>query len=71
MRINGEALRVIRERTGVSITDLARATGIDRTALHRIETGERRGTVAQHKALAIALDVSMLAIALTSAEAVA
>lgn len=66
MRINGEALRTIRERTGLSVTELARRANIDRTALHRIEIGERRGTPAQHKALAVALDVSMLAIALAA-----
>jgi transcriptional regulator with XRE-family HTH domain len=65
MRINGEALRVIRERTGLTITDLARASGVDRTVITRIENGSRRGTPAQHKALAQALDVSLLAIALT------
>ena len=66
MRINGEALRAIRERTGFSISELSRESGVDRTVITRIETGERRGTHAQHKALAVALGVSLLAIALTN-----
>lgn len=65
MRINGEALRVIRQRTGLTITDLANRSGVDRTVITRIEKGERRGTPAQHTALAQALDVSLLAIAFT------
>jgi transcriptional regulator with XRE-family HTH domain len=67
MRINGEALRAIRERTGLTISDLSRTSEVDRTVITRIETGERKGTPAQHKALAEALQVSMLAIALTEA----
>jgi transcriptional regulator with XRE-family HTH domain len=37
---------------------------VDRTVITRLESGERRGTPAQLKALAAALDVSLLAIAL-------
>jgi len=55
MRINGEALRVLRERTGLSITMLSKASGVDRTVITRLENGERRGTPAQAKALALAL----------------
>jgi transcriptional regulator with XRE-family HTH domain len=65
MRINGDALRAIRERTGLTISELSRASGVDRTVITRIETGQRQGTPAQHKALAEALHVSMLAIAVT------
>jgi transcriptional regulator with XRE-family HTH domain len=63
MHANGAALRVIRERTGLTISSLARAAGIDRTALTRIESGERRGTPAQLAALAAALAVPITAIA--------
>jgi transcriptional regulator with XRE-family HTH domain len=57
-------LRPLRERTGLSISELSRSSGVDRTVITRLESGERRGTPAQLKALAAALDVSLLAIAL-------
>lgn len=69
MRINGEALQALRESNGLSITELARMADVDRTVLGRIERGQRKGTAAQHKALAAALGVRMAAIAY--AEAVA
>lgn len=62
MRLNGEALKVIRERTGLSITDLSRTSGVDRTVITRLESGERRGTNAQIVALAQALNVALTAI---------
>jgi len=69
MKINADALRAIRERTGLTITGLSNASGVDRTVITRIESGERKGTPAQHKALANALGVSMLAIAITEVAA--
>jgi transcriptional regulator with XRE-family HTH domain len=57
-------LRPLRERTGLSISELSRSSGVDRTVITRLESGERRGTPAQLKALAAALDVSLLAIVL-------
>lgn len=62
MRTNGPALRAIRQRTGFTVTQLANAAGVDRTVLTRLENGERRGTPAQIKALAQALDVPVTAI---------
>ncbi len=62
MRINGEALRAIRERTGYSITELADTSGVDRTTISRIESGRRRGTAAQCRSLAEALDIPQTAI---------
>lgn len=62
MQANGAAITAIRERSGVSKTDLAREAGIDRTQLHRIETGERNGTDKQITAIAIALKVPTIAI---------
>lgn len=62
MRLNGEALRVIRERTGLTITQLGTASGVDRTVITRLESGERRGTPAQLVALAQALNVPLTAI---------
>lgn len=68
MKTNGDAIRIIRERTGFTKTQLATAARLDRTHLHRIETGERNGTPAQAKAIAEALAVPLTAIL---AEAVA
>lgn len=62
MRLNGDALKAIRERTGLSITQLANASGVDRTVVTRLESGERRGTAAQLVALAQALNVPLTAI---------
>ncbi len=67
MRTNGEALRVIRERTGLSISELARASKVDRTVITRLENGERRGTPSQIKALAEALDVPLITISMRDA----
>jgi transcriptional regulator with XRE-family HTH domain len=36
-----EQLRALREARGLSIPDVAEATGIDRSGLHKIEKGER------------------------------
>lgn len=62
VKANGDAIRAIRERSGIIKTDLAREAGIDRTHLHRIETGERNGTPAQIRAIAEALKVPVTAI---------
>lgn len=71
MRVNGEALRAIRQRTGDTITGLGQRAGVDRTTLSRMESGERPGTPAQIKALAKALKVPMAAIMMDDSEAVA
>ncbi len=62
MKANGQAIQAIRERSGLTKTQLADAAGIDRTHLHRIETGERNGTPAQITAVAGALKVPLTAI---------
>lgn len=43
VQINGPALRVIRERTGISCSALARRVGTDVSFLARVERGEKRG----------------------------
>lgn len=43
VRINGPALRAIRERSGMSCSALARAVGADVSFLARVERGEKRG----------------------------
>ena len=62
MRLNHEALRVIRERTGQSKTLTAELAGIDRANYSHIEAGRRNGTEAQIVALAVALKVPVTAI---------
>jgi transcriptional regulator with XRE-family HTH domain len=62
MRTNGEAITALRERTGLTKTQLAKAAGIDRTHLHRIETGERQGTPSQVRSIAETLQVPITAI---------
>ena len=69
MRINHTALRVIRERSGYSQTELAGIARIPRPNFAHIEAGRRPGTPAQIKAIALALDVPITAI--TSPEGVA
>lgn len=72
MKGNGAAIRALRERTGLTKTQLAKATNMDRTYLHRIESGERNGTPAQLVAIASALKVPLTVVAiLDPAEAVA
>lgn len=39
MAINGFAQRVIRERTGIKVADLASALGVDRSYITKIENG--------------------------------
>lgn len=63
MRLNGEAVRALRERSGLTITQLAEATAIDRANLSRLEAGKRYGTPQQIKAIADALQVPITAIA--------
>lgn len=62
MKLNIEALKVIRERSGVTKAELADRAGIDRTLVTRLENGERAGTPAVIAKLAAALQVSQLAI---------
>jgi len=64
MKGNGAAIKALRERTGLTKTQLAKATGMDRTHLHRIENGERRGTPTQIVAIAKALGVPVTAVAI-------
>lgn len=62
MRLHGTAIRIIRERSGLSLADLARATEIDASTLSRIETGQRPGTTKQLVMIARALNVPHSAI---------
>lgn len=62
MNLNKEALVVIRERSGMSKTDLANKVGVDRTLIHRLENGERRASVSVIRRLADALDCPLMAL---------
>lgn len=62
MRLNREALITIRERSGMSKTELAERAGIDRTLVHRLENGERRATPNVMKRLATGLGCSIVAL---------
>lgn len=62
MILNRDALIALRVRTGLNKQELADLAGIDRTLITRLENGERRATPAVMKKLAVALDVSLLAI---------
>jgi transcriptional regulator with XRE-family HTH domain len=46
MRLNGAALRVIRERTGLSITAAAASAGVTQPTWSNWERGTRRATPA-------------------------
>lgn len=62
MQINPAALKVIRERSGLTTTALAEAAGIRQAHLSNIEAGRRGASPAVALALADALKVDVLAI---------
>lgn len=62
MKLNTEALKVIRERSGQSQSLTARLAGIDRANYAHIEAGRRKGTDAQIAAVAVALKVPVTAL---------
>lgn len=62
MRLNHAALRVIRERTGKSQTQVAELAQMDRANYAHIEAGRRRGTEEQIKAFAVALQIPVDAL---------
>lgn len=62
MKVNRYALRVIRERSGLSISELARQCGTSQPHLSNIETGRRSASPALLRELAIVLKVPVLAL---------
>ena len=65
MDLNGEALRVIRERTGLNQGQLAALAGLKNAShISNIEAGRRRPSPEVAKALADALKVPLAAILL-------
>lgn len=61
-RTNGVAIRALREALGISVTDLAAAAGVDRTALWRIEKDGTQPRPDTLKRIADRLGVSLDAI---------
>jgi len=68
MEINRHALRVIRERSGITVSALAIAAGIRQAHLSNIEAGRRNASDTVIVALAKALDVPLQAIILGRSE---
>lgn len=62
MQLNRHALRAIRERSGLSLTELARAAGISQPHLSNLEHGHRQASPATVRRLADALRVPMPAL---------
>ena len=62
MRVNGDAIRVIRERSGLTQTAFAGMVGIDRSHLTHIEAGRRRPSPPMAARIADELCVPMTAI---------
>lgn len=61
-RVNGETVRALRERSGLSGTALAEVIAIDRAYLSHIEAGRRQPSPAVAKKIADALKVPLVAI---------
>lgn len=62
MRINGPALKAIRERSGLSQSDLARSTGISQGRISEIESASPAIRPATATTIADHLQVPLLAI---------
>jgi len=62
MQVNPHALRVIRERSGLSVSELARIAGLSQPHLSNIETGKRQASPTVLRHLADALQVPLLAL---------
>jgi transcriptional regulator with XRE-family HTH domain len=60
--MNGAALQAIRERSGLTQSDLARLTGISQGRISEIESGSPKVRPATVKSLAEALSVPMTAL---------
>jgi ribosome-binding protein aMBF1 (putative translation factor) len=52
-------IRVWREHRGLTQQALARAAGLPQSTVARLESGERKGTVAQMRRLAAALEITL------------
>lgn len=62
VQVNGETLKVIRERSGLTGTALAAAAGINRAYLSHIEAGRKQPSPEVARRLADHLKVPLVAI---------
>ena len=62
IKVNGEALKTIRERSGYGQTEFAAMVGIDRAYLSHIEAGRRNPSPAVAKRIAGTLKMPLAAI---------
>lgn len=62
MRANGAAIRAIRRRTGLSLGDIKRETGLHRGYLSELERGIKGARPDTLDRIALALDVPVEAI---------
>lgn len=62
MYLNPEALRAIRERSGLTESELARLSGVSQPHLSNLERGRRGARPPTIKALADALQVPLTAL---------
>lgn len=68
VKLNPATLALVRERSGMSKSELADRAGIDRTLITRLENGERTGTPNVIAKLAVALQCSQVALCSLEAE---
>lgn len=61
-KANGASIRVIRELTGISLTDMAKRSEISRSYMSLIECGARQPTSEKLRLIALGLGVSIEAI---------
>lgn len=69
MPLNPSALRVIRQRSGVTVTSLAAAAGITQAHLSNIEAGRRGASPEVSARLALALKIDLPSILTETAPA--
>ena len=71
MRLNGAAIRVIRERTGMSVTAAAKAAGVSQPTWTNWERGTRRATPANARVICEVLRLEDMSAILAMPEQVA
>lgn len=57
MKANGAAIRVIRERSGLNVTELASRVGISRGFLSNIEAGRKDGSRSPEVLISVAREL--------------
>jgi len=62
MVLNGSALQAIRERSGLTQTELAEQTGVSQGRISELESGQRNVRPGTVKALAEALKIPTMAL---------